>query len=120
MYNFFKKEGTYEKNTDISDGAESDNKMEVISRLFWLLNVIYFVGETFLRFFIRFSIETRSIEGADGSVPKIYYLLLVLLVIFILAVDIRKTYINYTEKKRIAGLIVLEVLILILPFVLIR
>lgn len=88
--------------------------------MFWLLNAVYFVLETFLRFFIRFSAETRSIEGIDGSVPKIYYFLMIVLVIFVLAVDTRKTYLDHTEKKGIAGLLIFEVLVLLLPFILIR
>ena len=64
--------------------------------------------------------ENWKIEGIDGSVPKIYYFLMIVLVIFVLAVDTRKTYLDHTEKKGITGLLIFEVLVLFLPFILIR
>ena len=73
-----------------------------------ITNILYFITQSFLQIYFQFSIETRSIIGADGTVPIYCYLLSILLTIIMLVVDVTKT-----KKKKYW---ILEILILLVPF----
>lgn len=73
-----------------------------------ITNILYFITQSFLQVYIQFSAGTRSIIGADGTVPIYCYLLSILLTIIMLVVDVTKT-----KKKKYW---ILEICILLAPF----
>lgn len=60
-----------------------------------ITNILYFIAQSFLQIYIQFSIGTKSIVGADGTVPIYYYFLSTLLAIIMIIIDITK---NQKEK----------------------
>lgn len=73
-----------------------------------ITNILYFIMQSFLQIYIQFSIGTRSIVGADGTVPIYYYFLSTLLTIIMIIIDITKT-----QNKKYW---ILETCILLAPF----
>ena len=73
-----------------------------------ITNILYFITQSFLQIYIQFSAGTRSIVGADGTVPIYYYFLSALLTIIMIIIDITKT-----KKKKYW---ILEICILLAPF----
>ncbi len=73
-----------------------------------ITNILYFIMQSFLQIYIQFSIGTKSIVEADGTVPIYYYFLSTLLTIIMIIIDITKT-----KKKKYW---ILEICILLGPF----
>ena len=73
-----------------------------------ITNILYFIIQSLLQIYIQFSIGTRSIIGADGTVLIYYYFLSALLTVIMIIIDITKT-----KKKKYW---ILEICILLAPF----
>ena len=88
--------------------------------MFRILHAVYFIGETFLLFYIQFSRDTRAIAGADGTVSPLWYLLAGILLFLMAGVGVKGIYGNWKDGEKIAGRVVLELVILALPFLIVR
>ena len=85
--------------------------------MFWFLNILYFILETLLLYFIQFTTNTRSVEDIDKRGLPVCYFLVIFLLVVIIVVDIKKLYKRYKEKQKIMVILGIEFLFLILPFV---